>query len=68
MSTCAYYNLIGAFGMSVDRLSELFLCIEATYCYNPEEPNSYHTHVHAADVTLTVRLSQFHGTFMVDIQ
>lgn len=55
MSTFAHYNLIGAFGLSVDRLSQLFLCVEATYCFNPSDPNSYHTHVHAADVTLTVR-------------
>ncbi|CAM9137263.1 unnamed protein product [Ectocarpus sp. 6 AP-2014] len=54
MSAFSHYNLIGAFGLSVDRLSQLFLCVEATYCFSPEKPNSYHTHVHAADVTLTV--------------
>ncbi|CAM9577773.1 unnamed protein product [Laminaria digitata] len=54
MSTFSHYNLIGAFGLSFDRLSQLFLCVEATYCFNPSDPNSYHTHVHAADVTLTV--------------
>lgn len=54
MLAFSHYNIIGAFGLSVDRLSQLFLCVEATYCYTPEAPNTYHTHVHAADVTLTV--------------
>lgn len=55
MSALAHYNLIGAFGLSFERLSQFFLRVEATYCYEPDQPNSYHTHVHAADVTLTVR-------------
>lgn len=54
MLAFSHYNIIGAFGLSVDRLSQLFLCVEASYCYTPEAPNTYHTHVHAADVTLTV--------------
>ncbi|CAN0192613.1 unnamed protein product, partial [Hapterophycus canaliculatus] len=54
MSAFSHYNLIGAFGLCVDRLSQLFLCVEASYCFDPDSPNSYHTHVHAADVTLTV--------------
>lgn len=55
MSAFSHYNLIGAFGLSVDRLSQLFLRVEATYCFDPKNPNMYHTHVHAADVTQTVR-------------
>lgn len=55
MAVFAHYNLIGAFGLNSERLSQLLLCVEATYCFDPDEPNSYHTHVHAADVTLTVR-------------
>ena len=55
MSAFTHYNLVGAFGLSVDRLSQMFLCVEASYCFDPEDPNTYHTHVHAADVTLTVR-------------
>lgn len=55
MSSFTHYNLIGAFGLNVDRLSQMFLCIEASYCFDPDDPNTYHTHVHAADVTLTVR-------------
>eukprot|EP00903_Cladosiphon_okamuranus_P009663 g9194.t1 len=54
MLAFSHYNIIGAFGLSVDRLSQLFLCVESSYCYSPEAPNTYHTHVHAADVTLTV--------------
>lgn len=54
MSAFSHYNIIGAFGLSVERLSQMFLCVEASYCYTPEAPNTYHTHVHAADVTLTV--------------
>lgn len=54
MSSFMHYNLIGAFGLNVDRLSQMFLSIEASYCFDPANPNTYHTHVHAADVTLTV--------------
>lgn len=57
MSSLYHYNLIGAFGLSADRLSKLFLSVEATYCYDPKKPNIYHTHVHAADVTLAVSRS-----------
>lgn len=56
MLAFSHYNIIGAFGLSVDRLSEMFLSVEASYCYTPEAPNTYHTHVHAADVTLTASL------------
>lgn len=54
MSVFTHYNIVGAFGISLERLSPLFLCVENTYCFDPAKPNTYHTHVHAADVTLTV--------------
>lgn len=57
MAAFAHYKLIGAFSLNIERLSQLLLCVESYYCFNPERPNTYHTHVHAADVTLTVRAS-----------
>ncbi|CAM9949111.1 unnamed protein product, partial [Choristocarpus tenellus] len=54
MAVFSHYNIIGTFSLSAERLSDMFSTVEASYCYRPDMPNSYHTHVHAADVTLTV--------------
>lgn len=36
------------------KLSHFLMHVEHNNCFDPENPNPYHTSVHAADVTLTV--------------
>ncbi|CAM9907449.1 unnamed protein product, partial [Phaeothamnion confervicola] len=54
MAVCYHYNFVGALRLDAERLSALFCTLERSYCFDPDHPNPYHTHVHAADVTLTV--------------
>lgn len=54
MSVFSHFNFIGAFNIGIDGFSAMLLHVEQTYCFDPEKPNRYHTHIHAADVTLTV--------------
>ncbi|CAM9775040.1 unnamed protein product, partial [Chrysoparadoxa australica] len=48
------YNFIGVFSIPPVKLNNFLVHVESNYCYNPAEPNPYHTSLHAADVTLTV--------------
>jgi len=53
MILCHYYNFVGLFQIDPKKLSALLVKAEKTYCFDPQNPNIYHNHRHAADVALT---------------